>query len=145
MANYSEHETPASWARIQAQLPFYQGDEFENQPEDERVLATLGQDARDLGFENESFFVKAGKALAIPASFDAAKPVYYREYYNVAIEGNFQCYSKVMIGRIIGEKSVRAFCLAFDEAFILPHLDYLEEDRILHVPILAVNKMQKTS
>jgi hypothetical protein len=62
----------------------------------------------------------------------------------LSFEGRFKCYSKVMIGRIIGAGSVRAFCLTFDDVLMLPGFDRLPDDRLLHVPILAVDVMDKT-
>jgi len=137
--------TPASWARVEAQLPFYQPDEFSFQEEDERILVRLGQDARDLFFEDSDYFVEASRALAVPESFEADQPVKYGNYFRLAFEGTFKCYSKVMVGRIIGKKSVRAFCMAFDDALIFPSYDKLPDDHLLHVPILAVDSMDKTN
>lgn len=145
MSGEVERATPASWARTEAQITLYQDPEvFESLPEDERLLGRLDRDARDLDFLDEPYFVETGRGLAIPASYDAAKPVKYISFYNLTFEGTFRCYSKVMIERIIGHSSVRAYCLVFDEALLLPYFDYLPEDRLLYVPILAVESMHKT-
>jgi hypothetical protein len=139
-----DRATPASWAVVEAELAFFQGDEFRKQPEDEKVLTKLGRDARDLEFEDQQYFVETSRALAIPASFEADSPVGYGNFFRLSFEGRFKCYSKVMIGRIIGAGSVRAFCLTFDDVLMLPGFDRLPDDRLLHVPILAVDVMDKT-
>jgi hypothetical protein len=136
--------TPATWARAEAELPLFQGDEFAFQPEDERTLARLDQDAQDLGFDDQKYFVEANRALAIPVSFEADKELSYGSFYQLDFKGTFKCYSKVMIGRIIGASTVRAYCLAFDEVLLLPDFDQLPEDRLLYVPILAIESMHTT-
>jgi hypothetical protein len=138
------HATPASWAFVEARLPLYQGDDFSFQPEDEKVLTRLGRDARELEFEDQQYFVETSRALSLPVSFEADQPVRYGNLFKLAFEGTFKCYSKVLVGRIIGAKSVRAFCLTFDDVLLLPYFDKLPEDRLLHVPILAVDSMEKT-
>jgi len=136
--------TPASWAKVEAELALYQGNELAPAPEDEKLLVRLGQDARDLDFEDGQYFVETSRALSIPASFEADRPVSYINFSKLSFEGVFRCYSKVMVGRVIGVKSVRAFCLTFDENTLLPYFNNLPEDHLLYVPILAVDSMERT-
>ncbi len=136
--------TPASWASTQAQVAFFQEGEFGMMPEDEEILARMEQDADDLNFLDQTYFVETSRGLSIPASFGANEPVTYGSFYGLTFEGTFRGYSKVMIGRIIGAQSVRAFCLTFEDALLLPYFDNLPADHLLHVPVLAVDSMSQT-
>ena len=58
-------------------------------------------------------------------------------------EGNFACYSRVAIG-VLDEHAVRAICMAFDKGLlVLPEFASIEDDHLLHIPVLAVQEMTR--
>lgn len=136
--------TPVELAELRAEQASV-GHGFEQTPQDERLLAELDHAAEELGFTDSSYFVESGRALIVPASFDADRPVAYTSLFGLSFEGSFATYSKVHIGRLIGGESIRAVCLTFGEAILLPFFDPLEEGDLLHVPVLAVDSMECTS
>jgi hypothetical protein len=91
------------------------------------------------------YFAQVFKALSIPASFESDSTVSIGNFNSIAFEGKLITYSIVKIGRIIGQESVRALCLSFDEVTLLPLYDYLPTDHLLHVPVVAVDSMLRTS
>ena len=112
-------------------------------PEEERVLAEL--DVLTVEAEmNGYYFTSAGKALAVPISFEPDGRVKYVDFGSLAFEGNPATYSIVGIASILGRSSIRALCLTFDKVTLLPFFDSLPEDLLLHVPALAVDSMIRT-
>ena len=137
--------TPATWAALDADRIFFQPEDEHAVLEDAALLTRLDRDAEDLFFTDQSYYVRAARGLVLPKSFEAEAPVDYGNYFDIAFEAPFRCYSKIEVGRLIGQRSVRAYCLVFDEALIFPQLDELRDDQLLHVPILAVNEMEKAA
>lgn len=135
--------TPFELAELRAEQPFNRG--FEMTAEDERLLVELDHAAAELGFHGQSYFVEAGRAIIAPASFDADQDVPYFNFPGLTFEGQFATFSKVHVGRVIGGSSVRAVCLAFDTATLLPFFDPIEDGHLLHVPVLAVQSIEQTS
>jgi hypothetical protein len=137
---------PASLAAaaVEAEMAWNLNDSFQITPEDEQVLVHLDQTADSLNFLDQPYFVETSRALSIPVGFEEGEEKRYGNFYGLTFEGVLKSYSKVMIGRVIGAKSVRAWCLAFDKVTLLPFFDELPEDRLLHVPALAVNEIQQT-
>lgn len=89
-----------------------------------------------------SWFVQAGLAFIIPATFEASENVKITKYdRGVTFEGSFNCYSRVSIGKIIGGSSVRALCMTFGQATIVPDFISVSESDLLHVPVLAATDM----
>jgi hypothetical protein len=138
---------PASLAAaaIKAERLWQQQDSFQITPEDEQVLAHLEEVADSMDFLGQQYFVETSRALAIPLAFEDGEEKRYGNFYGLSFEGVLKSYSKVMIGRVIGANSVRAWCLTFDEVTLLPFFDGLPEDRLLHVPALAVDSIAQTS
>lgn len=133
---------PAAIAEEEAKQSFLAGP---NIVEDRRRLIRLDKSADQFGFINEPYFVQAGRSLAIPRCFEKDEEVIIRNFDRLAFEGLFKCYSKVEIGRIVGASSVQALCLTFDEVTLLPYFDDLPEDRLLYVPVMAVDSIDKTA
>lgn len=134
--------TPVELAELRAEQHVTAG--FEMTVEDERLLAELDHAAEQLDFHGRNYFVETGRALITPASFDADSPVAGFDFFGLTFEGSFATYSKVHVGRILGGNSVRAVCLTFRSATLLPFCDQLEEGHLLHVPVLAVESIEAT-
>lgn len=134
---------PAELASLRAEASI--ASSFELTPEDELLLAELDHGAESLGFHNQTYFVEAFRGLVVPASFEAADRVTYVNFMGITLEGRFATFSKVHIGTIVGAGAVRAVCLTFTDVTLLPYFDTLAEDDLLHVPVLSVAQMSKTS
>ena len=136
---------PATPAASEALNSVHRTSAFEPNEYDYGILTKLERAAEACGFKDEQYLVQATRAMAIPSSFDASQPVTYRDFHDTMFEGIFRGYSKVMIGRIIGAGSVRAFCLNFEDVTIMPTWERPPEDRLFCVPALAINTIHHTS
>lgn len=116
---------------------------FEMNRADEHTLAELDAAAEMLGFIGNQYLLNSYRAFAIPAHFEAEGPVTHHQFMGLMFEGDFACYSKIHIGRIIGVTSVRALCLTFHNVTLLPYFDRMEDGDLLHVPVLAVDSIDK--
>lgn len=134
--------TPHELAELRAEQTFTAA--FDISAEDEHLLAELDHAAAELGFHGRSYFVEAGRAIIAPASFEADQDVPYFNFPGLTFEGQFATYSKVHVGRVLGGSSVRAVCLTFDTATLLPFFDPIEDGHLLHVPVLAVQSIEPT-
>lgn len=142
MNNFELPRNPAQLAETRAAENF--SDSFETSDLDHRLLAELDIGAESLGFLNNDYFVESGRAMILPASFQADETVLYTSFFGLSFEGRFASYAKVHIGRIIGGSAVRAVCMAFSEATLLPYFDNIHRDEMLYVPVMAVNSMEQT-
>lgn len=133
---------PAELAEIRAQQSVDQA--FDITIADQQLLAELDHGAEELGFLGQSYFVEATRALVVPATFQADQPVTYHSFFGLSFEGTFATYGKVHIGQLIGAGAVRAICLAFPKATLLPYFDDLDPQDILYVPALAVASIEAT-
>ena len=145
----NEFKTPENPAEIAAPMALAEHASpglFAKDPESYGTLSTLEAWARDLDFTDRQYFVDSQRSFAIPASFESSadETVTYHDMFQLSFEGVFRGYSKIMIGRIVGAGSVRAYCLTFEEVTLLPFFDEMPEEDILHVPALAVNDIQQT-
>jgi len=138
----SSPNNPAELAEIRAQQSTSQS--FDMTTADEHLLAELEHGADELGFIGRDYFVEATRALILPSSFEASEPVTHHSFFGLTFEGTFATYGKVHIGRIVGAGAVRAICLAFPRATLLPHFATLEPGDILYVPALAVASIEFT-
>lgn len=111
-------------------------------PEDYKLLEELDFVAEELGFVDTEYFIDANRGFVIPREFDPKDTVTYVNCMDVLFEGKFTGFSKVHIGRIIGVGAVRAVCLTFKEATILPFFEKIEDTEFLHVPVLAVQSIE---
>ena len=118
---------------------------FDVMANDLQTLAELDSAASDLGFIDQTYFVESYRGFIVPGSFEATELVTYTSIYCLQFEAQFRCYSKVHIGRIIGGNAVRAICLTFTTALLLPSFEHTEDSELLHVPVLAVSEITTTS
>lgn len=105
--------------------------------------------AASFGFIGQSYWVESGRALSIPSEFDVDDDeVRVIDFSKLNFEGTFACYSKVVVGQILGRvgvgKNVDALCLTFHETTLLPFMDELPDDHMLYVPVMAVQTMGRT-
>jgi hypothetical protein len=128
---------PAQLAEIKAEQ--LSGSGFYIDEKDERILAELDHAANQLDFLDSSYFINANSALIIPKSWDRNQRVTYSRLGDILFEGKLTCYSRVSIGRLIGQGAVRALCLSFDKAMLISYFDEIAEEDMLHVPVLAIN------
>ena len=133
---------PVELASIRAEQST--SDCFEMTQADEHLLRELDMAAEMLGFLDKQYFINSGRSMIIPKSFEATERVTYTNFFGLDFEGLFTCYSRVNIGRLVGGTSIRAVCMTFGQATLLPFFDPLPEDELLHVPVLAVNSITTT-
>jgi hypothetical protein len=133
---------PKELARVLAmQIP---SNRFEHTEADERMLAKLDRDATELGFIGQSYLVDTSKALILPASWSKDKPVVYTDIPGISFEATLSSFGRVSIGRVAKDRPVRALCLVFDSALLLPYFDYTNESDVVYAPVLAVNTIDPT-
>lgn len=89
------------------------------------------------------YFVQTGRGISIPAAFDADEEVRVWDMNCLTFEGQFATHSLIQIGRL-NDLRVRALCLSFSEALLLPYFDEIPDEHILHVPVLAIDDMSRT-
>ncbi|MCA9347053.1 hypothetical protein KC930_00530 [Candidatus Saccharibacteria bacterium] len=116
-------------------------DSFEHTAEDERMLAELDYAASELGFIGQTYYVDTNRTLIIPASFDEDSRVSYFDLYDGAFEARLVTFARISIGRLIGGTSIRALCLGFSSALLLPFFETTPETDLVFAPVLAVNSM----
>ncbi len=117
---------------------------FGTQPDEALLLAQLDTLATEIKAEG-NYFVQTGRALSIPAFFEKDEEVGLIDFYGLSFEGPFRTYSIIHVGKLVGQASVRALCLSFSEATLLPYLYSLPSDHILHVPVLAVEDIARAA
>lgn len=130
---------PVELASIRAEQSTSQG--FDMLVDEVRIIAELDHEADRLGFIDQRYFADSFRGFVIPGSFDADEIVSYTSIFGFQFEGDFRCFSKVHIGRLVGNQAVRAICMTFTGALILPTFERLEETELLHVPVLAVSSI----
>ena len=135
---------PAILAETAAKRVFFQPDTFERLPEDEKILGELDQAASDLNLVGKPYWVESSRSISLPVDFESDEEVPAISFSNLNFEGVFACYSKVMVGRIIGGTSIRALCLTFHETTLLPYFDSLPERHLLYVPVHAIDYIDQT-
>ena len=134
---------PAELAALRAEQ--YTTTCFEVMDDASKLLADLEHGAEELGFLDGSFFVEAHRGLIIPADTENKNYTTYHNFSGITFEGTFGTYGIVHIGRIIGAGAVRALCLVFLSATLMPYFDPIDPCDILYVPVLAVSSMQRTA
>lgn len=146
LVNLELPSNPVELAEIRAQEKF--SEEFDDTPADHRLLQELDYAAEHLGFTGEDYMVESGRAFIVPASFEAGEEQGFGNFFSLDFDGTFASYAKVHINYSIGEHEVakiRAVCLAFSRAKLLPYLDDVPDDKLLVVPVLAVDSIAKSS
>ena len=135
---------PVSLAAVRAEQSV-NTDGIEATVTDHLLLAELDHVAEQLGFPNNRYFVESHRSIVTPASFDADQPTTIVDFFGLTFEGEFVTYAKLHIGRIIGAGAVRAVCLVFTNARLLPYLDKVPSDKLLYTPVLAVESIEQVS
>ena len=118
-----------------------QTDRFEINYEEERLLSEIERISEDLNFLNKRYSASAYRGFLVPKQFSESGKVSYFQYDSVSFEGEFMTYSVVKIGRIIGAMSVRALCATFSNSILYSNFELLPDDHLLHIPVLAVYRM----
>lgn len=137
---------PAELAEIRASE--YIKDGMDVTDEDHRLLQELDHAAEQLGFTGEDYWVESGRAFIMPVSFEADEPQGFDNFFSLDFDGTFASYADVRIDYHINESEIskiRAICLAFSRAKLLPFLDDVPDDKLLLVPVLAVDSIAQSS
>lgn len=136
-------QTPVELASTRAEASVATG--FDLTAADEQLVTELEFYADELGFLKQTYFVVAHRGFLVPNIIPSDEPHTRVDFIDgITFEGRFITYSKVHIGKVIGGNAVRAVCLAFDSALLLPYFDRMEEDKLLHVPVLAVSSIAQS-
>ena len=138
------HETnPVEVAELWAQS-FRSRAGSTSEDEDSVLLTILDEQVEEYD-AGGVYYVEAKRALSIPVTFSATEPVDIGDTSDVRFEGSFTTFSIVSVGKITGAHAVRALCLAFEAGVTLPHLQVVPFDHLLHIPVLAVESIERTS
>ena len=114
-------------------------------PGSQQILVDLERFATDAEMLDRSYFVESYRSMCIPASFkDKEEVSYYNFGEGLTFEGTLATFGIVKVGRILGGNSVRALCLVFSRATLLPYMDEVEPDHLLYTPAYAVKGMSRT-
>lgn len=113
--------------------------------EEERTLVYLDRLAEQADMHTQ-YFLEASIGYVFPMSFDGKDNVTgVRLGEGVSARVNFCTYSILKIGKIAhAESAVRALCLAFDYATLLPYMENIGDSDLLHVPVLSVDEMVRS-
>lgn len=127
-----------------------------NDPEYDKKFGTTKQQEADLIWLDETagqadllgdWRIQAGLGFITPKVINAiADTEYVRINKEVSLVGNFECYSWLSIGRLAtSHQVVRAMCMTFSEGFVAkPLLEYIDDDSMLHIPVMAVTDIERT-
>lgn len=142
--------TPASLASESAErlvLDRYLDRFSEITDEEQRVIVKLEKLAESFAMTNQSYFVSSGRSMMVPKRFDADDPEvpYVNFGEGLDFQGEFLTYAAVRIGKVSRGAAVRALCLAFEGAILMPYFDHVPEDHVLYTPVLAVQDMDRVS
>jgi hypothetical protein len=118
--------------------------DYDHSQDDARILEELEQMAYHLGFLGQRYFVDGTRSFVIPADTDDAD-VTYASYYGTMFEGELISYSRISIGRLVGHGAVRALCLTFDKALLLPTFEETQPSELLHIPAFAIDSIARVN
>lgn len=142
MSDLDMPNTPVELASIVAEESISQS--FEISDQEVHQLASLEYGAEELGFLRRNYFVEAHRGVILPADCVSGERLTFINLMGVTLEGRFLTYSKVHIGRLAGGNAVRAVCMAFESATLLPFFDTVPDDQLVHVPVLSVAAIEPT-
>lgn len=115
--------------------------------------AVLNEAATSLGLFGQSYRIESKRGLTMPKTprmFSLEDILRHGDendgelYFN----GAFVSYSWFQIGKIVGSSTLRkvsGLCAAFEDPLILSGMDRVDDDRYLHVPLLAVETVEPVS
>ncbi|MGI9028198.1 MAG: hypothetical protein ACR2FM_05175 [Candidatus Saccharimonadales bacterium] len=132
------------------QLSRYQGfDEFKRSELEEFTLGELNRAADSMRMLGETFFTSTGLGIISPYESEDDRELetrYFKLNGDITLEGNFCTFAIIKVGRVSQKfDSVRALCLTFDEALVLPYFEKVKPGHMLYVPALAVKDIAQTS
>lgn len=142
--------TPAELAKPLAEQLIVRGelDGFTtaSQAEQDRLIE-LEKIADDLHMLGRQYIVHSHRSLIIPKSFDADDPEVSCINFNNGVDfsGRLVTYSTVRVGKLLGGTSIRALCLTFENATLLPYFDRVDDSELLHTPVFAVADMDQVA
>jgi hypothetical protein len=113
---------------------------FTRTQEVEQMLKDLEHMSEWLGFLGRRFFVECARSLVIPAD-TTEDEVEYHSVHGVMVEGSLVSYSQVSIGNFIGHSTVKALCLTFNDAILLPTFSLVDNSDLLHIPVYAIDSI----
>ena len=121
----------------------FKNQEFDETQQDVKDLIVLDYMAEKAGLMGE-WTISATRAFLTPAEFEADSDVVIQVFNRLNFKGEFGCYSRVAVGRLVGRRSVRALCMTFGEGIIIsPSIEELDEGMLLHVPIFATDEVSR--
>lgn len=142
--------TPAELAKPFAEQ-FFLSEEIDNfaapSNHEQASIVELEEMADSLKMLGEQYIVHSHRSLVIPKHFEAGDPAVAHHSFNDGLDfyGELLTYSTVRIGRLLGRSSVRAVCLTFQNATLLPYFDQMEESDLLYTPVFAIADMERVS
>lgn len=119
-------------------------DAFDHNQEDLRILEELEKMSEDLDFLGHRYFVEGTRSFVVPVDVEEPQTT-FDSYYDVMFEGQLISYSRLSIGKLIGHQSVRALCLTFDKALVLPSFTEVNESELLHIPAYAIDSIVRAN
>lgn len=137
---------PAELAQPYAEELVMQGyfDQFEAGDDELRKIIELEREASERGMFDVQYYVRSYRSMAIPTYIQTDREVTFVNFDNgLDFRGRLKTYSTVRIGKMVGAAGVRALCLKFDEALLLPGYDALPDGFSLQTPALAVKSIQR--
>ncbi len=137
---------PAILARPLAEELFISGVSESTDFNDQQntALVKAEQMAEAIGMLETRYIVNAGRCFLLPASFEADEPLYHTQFSELFFSGDLVTYSTVSMDNLLGRRAIKAFCLMFINVHTL--LDgKMEDDQCLHVPVFAVESMDKVA
>lgn len=112
--------------------------------EDElHLLNILGRAVKTLGLKGD-YLVEAGRAVDVPEQHNPSMGVSVFNIHNLTFEGEFKEHTIVKLDGPENGSRIRALCLAFSRVTLLPFFEKVSEDRLLCVPVFAVDDILRT-
>lgn len=115
----------------------------------ESTIEKLDEAATHLKLLDKDYWVQASRGITMPVELptDPEEAVQIIDFTDTKVyfRGRFVCYSQVAIARIIGASTIHALCLVFDGATLSPETRRIPEDHLLHIPVLAVNDIDRVT
>ena len=112
-----------------------------NQSDIEEALVEVETTAHKRGYLSKDYFVTTARAFAIPRITEEFEETSSWGMERLSFRGNLVTYSMVKVGHFIGGNAIRAVCLTFDDAVLLPTFDRVRPRDQLHVPVFAVSEI----
>lgn len=114
---------------------------------EQNTIVELEGIADELKMLGRQYVVHSYRSMLIPKRFEAEDPEVQYVNFNDGIDfsARLVTYSTVRIGKLLGGTSVRALCLTFENATLLPYFDKVDDSELLYTPVFAVADMSKVA